>query len=139
MTAELLLRLLISVNQLSVYGAVADRRREFSQRIAAHSFFSTANLVAKVNNDSESQVPFADVANLAKPPMFSVGARGNSVQQHNEKFGNLPADLRVTEACDDAGFKRYVSPGQFFGTIRDIQLAGFGCTSSCRESYASSR
>ena len=44
LTAELLLRIIISVNQLSIYGAVADWREEFAQQIAAHSFFRTVRL-----------------------------------------------------------------------------------------------
>ena len=40
----------------------------------------------------------------------------------------------MTKACDDAGVIRNVPPGQFFVTTHDIQLAGFGCASSCRES-----
>ena len=50
------------------------------------------------------------------------------MQQHREKFENLPEDLRVAEACDHAGFIRNVFLGQFFVTIHDNQLAGFGCT-----------
>ena len=124
--AELSLRSIISVNQLSVCEAVAGWCQELAQRIAAPSAFRTENPVAKVNKDPESQVASADVSNLSKSPMFSMGARGNSGE-------NLSEDFRVREACDDAGFIRTVSPGQFFVTIHDIQLAGFGCTSSCRE------
>ena len=40
--------------------------------------------------------------------------------QCDEKFENLREDLQLTEACDDAGFIRNVSPGQFFVTIHDI-------------------
>ena len=53
--------------------------------------------------------------------------------QHKEKFENVPEDLQPIEACDDAGFKRNVSLGHFFVAIHDIQMAGFGCTNSCRE------
>ena len=31
------------------------------------------------------------------------------MQPHQEKFENLPEDLRLTEACDDAGFIRCLS------------------------------
>ena len=65
---------------------------------AAHSSFSTGNLVAKVNNDSKFEVPSADVSNLTESPMCSMRARGNDVRQHKEKFKNFPEDLRVTKA-----------------------------------------
>ena len=60
--AELLLRIIICVNQLSVCGAVADWCQELAQRIEDHCSCSTGNLVAK--NDSESQVASADVSNF---------------------------------------------------------------------------
>ena len=102
-TAELLFCIVISVNQLSVYGAVADGCQELAQR-SQIILLSTGNPVAKVNNDSESQIPSADVSNLTKSPVFNLGARANSMQQYDEDFENLPEDLRLAEACDDAGF-----------------------------------
>ena len=65
--------------------------------------------------------------------MFNVEARGNSVQQHKEKFENLAEDLQLIKACDDAGWKRNDSLGQLFATIHDVQLEGFCCSNSCRE------
>ena len=62
--------------------------------------------------------------------MFNMGARGNSVQQHKEKFENFAEDLQRIKACDDAGFVRHVSLGQFSVTIHDMQLAGCCCTNS---------
>ena len=73
---------------------------------AAHPPRSTGNPVAIVDNDSESQVPSADLSKLTKPPMFNVGAARNSVQQHKEKFENLAEDLHLIKACDDAGWKK---------------------------------
>ena len=55
------------------------------------------------------------------------------MQQHQEKFENLPVDLQLSKACDDAGFLRNVSFGHLFVTMHEIHLAGFGCTTSCRE------
>ena len=60
------------------------------------------------------------------------------MRQHKERFENLPEDVRVNKASDDAGFISKVSPGQCFVTIHDIELAGFGCAGSCRE-YTSLR
>ena len=110
-----------------------EPQRIGAQRIAAHPPRSTGNPVAIVDNDSESQVPSADLSNLTKPPMFNVEARGNSVQQHKEKFENLSEDLQLIKACDDAGWKRDDSLGQLFATIHDVQLEGFCCSNSCRE------
>ena len=122
----------VSVDQLSNNRAIADWCQDLAWRIAVHYPLSTGNFVANVDKDSESHVPSADVSNLSISPMFNMGARGNSVQ-HKEKFENVPEDLQPIEACDDAGFKRNVSLGHFFVAIHDIQMAGFGCTNSCRE------
>ena len=78
-TAELLFRIITSVNQLSVCGAVADWCEELAQQIADLSSTGTRNPVAKVNNESESQVAPTDVSILSKSPLTSVLGRGNSV------------------------------------------------------------
>ena len=64
---------------------------------------------------------------------WDFGARGHSVQQHEEKFENHPEDLQLPISFDDAGFIRNVSQRQLSVPITDIHLAGYGCTSSCRE------
>ena len=53
---ELLLRIIVSVNQLSVYGAVADWCQDLAQQINAHSPPSTETPVAHVDDDPVSQV-----------------------------------------------------------------------------------
>ena len=55
------------------------------------------------------------------------------MRQHKERFENLPEDIRVRKASADAVFVGKVSPGQYFLSIRDIELEGFGCAGSCRE------
>ena len=73
-TAELLLRIIVSVNQLIVYGAVAGSCHDLAQRIKALSPPSTGTPVVNVNNDPASQVPSEDVANLTKAPIWNSGA-----------------------------------------------------------------
>ena len=55
-TAELLFRMVISVNQLSIYGAISDWCEELAQQISDHSFSSTGKLVAELNDESESRI-----------------------------------------------------------------------------------
>ena len=93
LTVELLFRIIISVNQLSLYGAVADWCEELSQQISDHFSSSTGNLVAKVNDDSESKVSPIGVSILTKQLLINVPAQGNLVQQHKERFENLPEDI----------------------------------------------
>ena len=58
-TAELLLRIVVSVNQVSVHGGMADWCQDLAQQIAARSPSSTENPVANLDNDKASQVPSA--------------------------------------------------------------------------------
>ena len=131
-TAELLLRNIVSVNQLSTYGANADWCQELAHRVEAHSPQSRTP-VAKVDNDPATRVPSVDVSSLTKGPLWSPRARRNLVRQHDEKCEYLPEDLPLTKACDDAGFMRNVSQGQLLISIPDVHLEGYGPTSSCRE------
>ena len=45
------LRIIVSVNQLSICGAIADWCQELAQRVEARCPYGTATLVAKVNSD----------------------------------------------------------------------------------------
>ena len=53
--AELLIRINISVNQLSVHGAITDWCEEPAQQISDHLFSSTERPVAIMNDESESR------------------------------------------------------------------------------------
>ena len=67
----------------------------------------------------------------AGPATAELCPRGNLVRQHLEKFGNLPEDLQLTKACDDAGFDRKclsLEDTQLLVTIPDVHLAGYGPT-----------
>ena len=57
--AEFLIRICISVNQLSVHGAITDWCEELAQQISGHSFSSTVRPVAIMNDESESQTSTA--------------------------------------------------------------------------------
>ena len=63
-TAELLLRIIVSVNQLSVYGAVADWCQDLAQQIKVLSSPSTGTPFANVDNDPASQVPSHQITYL---------------------------------------------------------------------------
>ena len=85
-TAELLLRIISSVNQLSIYGAALDWCQELAQQIADHSPSGTGNLLAEVNNDTASKVAPADVSVLTRPPMVASPRKlGAATQRENRK------------------------------------------------------
>ena len=51
------------------------------------------------------QVPSADVSNFSKSHMFNVPVRGTRCS-NREKSETLPEDIRVSEASDDAVYKK---------------------------------
>ena len=100
-TAELLLHSVVSVNQFSFYGAVADWCEELSQRDEDHPSQSTGRMpVAEVTGDQAQQVASEGVSSLTNGPLWRQRAR-----QHDEKIDNLSEDLQFTKAC--AGRKIY--------------------------------
>ena len=55
-TAELLRRTIIAVNHLSIYGAVAEECRAFTQRTEGYPSQSARKFVAKVSNNEAPKV-----------------------------------------------------------------------------------
>ena len=55
------------------------------------------------------------------------------LRDHQEKFGNLSKEIKVSQFCEWAGFMKKVSIGQHFRTIRDVNDGLGGKTRSCRE------
>ena len=92
-TAELLFRMIISVNQLSLYGAVSDWCGELAQQISEHSSSSTARPVAEMNDESESRISPSVVSILTNPPSMYVPVQGDFLRSHNKRFENLPEDI----------------------------------------------
>ena len=115
-TALVLLRIIVSVNQLSVYGAIAGWCQDLAQRVEPHSPQSTGPPVANVDNSQASQVPL-EVLNLTRSPIWNPGARGNLVRQQDEKFEHLPQHLQSTKACLSRTINCYHSR-RSFGRIR---------------------
>ena len=88
-TAELLLLTIVSVNQLSIYGAVADWCQELTQRAEAHLSQSTGRPVAKVSDDGAPEVPSEVVSCLTQNSPQKPQAEGDLV----EKYKNFTEDL----------------------------------------------
>ena len=133
--AELLLRSIIFVYQLTIYGAEADWCEELAQQIANHSSTRTGNLVPKVKNESESKVAPTDVSILTKSPLINVQARRNSVQQHRKNsktFQKIFEWVKLEKTL--VLFETFLC----FVAVHDKQLAGLRCAGSCRE-YKSPR
>ena len=120
-TIELILRTIISVNQLSIYGAAADLWKELS-------------------DDSEDAGKLAadeDLESLEIPTEFPIHdphtnaeLQGNLLQDYEYKF-ELPEDQKLSKLCCDAGLK-IVERGQLFITL-DEEEGPDKMKNSCRE------
>ena len=105
-TAELLFRMIISVNQLSLYGGVSDWCEEIAQQMSEHSSSSTGRPVAEMNDDAGSRISPNVVSILTNPPSMYVLVQGDFLRSHNKRFENLPEDIRLSKASEDAGYMR---------------------------------
>ena len=115
-TAELLLRIIVSVNQLTINRAMVDWCQELAQRAEARS-------------PQSKETPDNVTSSIGK----CIESRRNLVRQHKEKFENLPEELHLTKLATTLGFMRHVSQRQLFMTILIVHLQGYGTTSSRRE------
>ena len=106
-TVELILRMVISVNQLSIYGAVADLCNELDPDHAESEI-------------CESLVMATESTNANTTPQSSTSlAQEELLQEYERKFAQLPDDQKLSKLCSDAGFLKEIGKGQFFITIEE--------------------
>ena len=98
---------IISVNQLSVYGAISDWCEELAQQISGHSFSSTRKPVAKLNEQLDCRLSPEVVSITTNPLAINVPAQGNLLRSQSERFETLPEDVRVIQSCE-TGFMRFL-------------------------------
>ena len=102
-------RTLISVNQLSIYGAVADLREEYK---ACH--VRTGRLLV----EGQSDPLFVPTTSLMKTPTLSTDdpAQEDLVQKCQERVERLSQQNRVIKFSTDAGFLTTVEIRQYLMT-----------------------
>ena len=102
-TVQLLLKMVISVDQLSLYGALADLIKELPDDQRA-----PRKLVALDQMEQEI---------LIQPPVAEVHAndegQGNLLQNNERRFEKLPKDQKLSKLCSESGLT-LVEVGQFF-------------------------
>ena len=84
--AELLFRTIISANQISVNGAIADRCGELAQQISDHAFSTTGKPVAQINEQLECELSPEVVTVITKPLEIDFPAQGNLLRSHNKEI-----------------------------------------------------
>ena len=91
-TPEVVLRTITSVNQLSIYGAVADMCDELVCRIFGCSE-RTGKLVAQDN--PETTVIPTELTTTSKSPRTDDNGEGKLLQNYEQKIANLPEHLQL--------------------------------------------
>ena len=121
-----LFRTIISVNQLSLYGAVAEMCEECE---SCHD--RTERPVVKGQSDP-SFVPSVTKTNV---PLNSNDPTHEELllQQYGERIENLSQRDRVSKFCTDAGFLTTVEVGQYFMTKNTEEFSKFTDSVACRE------
>ena len=125
-TIETVFRTIISVNQLSIYGAVSDLCEEYK---ACH--VRTVRLVLA----GQSDPLFVPTSLLTKTPTPSTDdpAQEDLLQKYQERVERLSQQNRVIKICTDAGFLTTVDVGQYFMTKDTEEFSQFTESVACRE------
>ena len=106
-TVDTIYRIILSVNQLSVYGAVAAICEEFE----GHQD-RTGQPVILVGQS----IVLGEVQ--AETPVHDEDPRNDQIiwQQYIQQIESLSPENRLTKFCKEAGFMRVVEVGQYFVT-----------------------
>ena len=124
-TIETVFRTIISVNQLSIYGAVSDLCEE-----CRTCHVRTGRPVLAGQSDPW----FAPTSSLIKTPTPSTDdpAHEDQVQEYQERVDKLSQQNRVIKFCTDAGFLTTVEVGQYM-TKDTEEFSQFTVSMTCRE------
>ena len=127
---EVIIRTVISADQLSIYGAVEDMCEE-SIRLFSEVSTNTTKPVAR--EELETGDPTQDVSSIKNSRPTNDTALGNALLEYRQKIEDLPEDLRIHKISSEAGFIRTVVPGQYLVTLGDKELAKLDVPTSCDE------
>ena len=124
-TIQTVFRTIISVNQLSLFGAVAEMCEEYE------TFHDRTEQPVVGGQSSSSFVP--SVIKTEVPLDCDDLARKDLVlQQVGERIEKLSQQDKLSKFCMDAGFLNVVEIGQYFMTKDTAEFSQF-CAAACRE------
>ena len=116
---------IISVNQLSLYGAVAEICEECE---SCHD--RTVRPVVK-GQSNPSFVPSVIKSNILLND--DPAQEAHLLQRYRERIGKLSQQDRVSKFCTDAGFLTRIEVGQYFMTKDTEEFSQFTDSVACRE------
>ena len=124
-TVETVFRTIISVNQLSIYGAVAEMCEECK---TCH--VRTGRLVV-AGQSNPLFVP--SVMKTHIPSTDDPAQEEGLLRRYRERIEKLSEQDRVSKFCTDAGFLTTVEVGQYFMTKDTEEFSHFAEPVTCRE------
>ena len=125
-TIEIVFRTIMSVNQLSIYGAVSDLCEECN---ACHVRTGRPVLAR------QSDPLFVSTSSLLKTPTPSTDdpAQEDLLKKYQGRVERLSQQNREIQFCTDAGFQTTVGVGQYFMTKHIDEFSQFTDPVACRE------
>ena len=123
-TVETVFRTVISVNQLSIYGAVSDLCKE-----CRTCHVRTGRLVVA----GQSNPLFVPSVMKTHMPLTDDPAQEDLMQKYQERVERLSQQNRVIKICTVAGFLTTVEVGQYFVTKDNEEFSQFTDSVACRE------
>ena len=125
-TIETVCRLIISVDQLSIYGAVSDLCEEYK------SCHARPGRPVLVGQSDPLFVLTSSLMNTSTPSTDNL-AQEDLLQKYLEQVEKLSQQNRVIKFCTDAGFLTTVDVGQYFMTKDIEEFSHFTLSVACRE------
>ena len=125
-TIETIFRIIISVNQLSLYGAVADLCEEYKtfHDRTGQPVVGGQSCSSLVPSMIKTEVP-VDCDDLARKDLL--------LQQCGERIEKLSQQDKLSKFCMDAGFLTTVGVGQYIMTKDIAEFSQFTDAVACRE------
>ena len=124
-TIDTIFRIILSVNQLSVYGAVADLCEEFEahqDRSGEPDMLMGQTIVL---GDLKAEIPLQNDNSMNEQVLW---------QQYIDQIESLSPENKLSRFCKEAGFTRIVEVGQYFVTMNpDEYHVHTRYNFSCRE------
>ena len=120
-----LFRTIISVNQLSIYGAVSDLCEECKTchvRTGRPVMAGQSNLLF-VPSVMKTHIPLTD----------DPAQEEDLLQKYQERMEKLPQPDRLIKICVDAGFLKTLEVGHYFMTKDTEEFSQFTESVACRE------
>ena len=125
-TIETIFRIIVSANQLSLYGAVAEMCEEYE---SLHERTGRPVVMGQLSSSLVLSVIKTEVPLDCDDPVN----QDLLLQQYGERIEKLSQQDKLSKFCLDAGFLNVVEIGQYFMTKDTADLSQFTDSVSCRE------